>query len=73
MGSGWATRDLDLLRVEEETVVRCGKCLNIMFVSRTLGHSDAAITLRVYGHLFDREAHADRARAAMDAAIGATA
>ena len=47
-----------------------GDALNIMFVSRTLGHWNASITVNVYGHLFDREAHADRARAAMDAAIG---
>ena len=38
-------------------------------VSRTLRRSDAAITLRVYGHLFDREQHAVRAPEAMDAAI----
>ena len=43
--------------------------LNIIFVSRTLGHSNASITLNTYGHLFDREQHAERARTAMDAAL----
>ncbi len=46
--------------------------LDIVFISRTLGHSNPSITLNVYGHLFDREQHGDRARATMDAAIGGT-
>ncbi len=41
-----------------------------MYLSRQLGHANASITLNVYGHLFDREQHAERARSAMDAALG---
>ncbi len=44
--------------------------LDVVFVSRQLGHADAAITLRVYAKLFDRARHADAARAAMEARYG---
>jgi integrase len=44
--------------------------LNVVYVSRALGHANPSITLNVYGHLFDREHHAERARSAMDSAIG---
>jgi integrase len=43
--------------------------LNVVYVSRALGHANPSITLNVYGHLFDREQHAERARTAMDAAL----
>jgi len=36
-----------------------GEGLNVVYVSRQLGHSDPSITLRVYAHLFDREQHAE--------------
>lgn len=45
--------------------------LNIVYVSRVLGHANPSITLNVYGHLFARAEHAERARAAMDTALGA--
>src|SRR5262245_59180110 len=41
-----------------------GEGLNVVYVSRQLGHADPAITLRVYAHLFDRERHAEQARRA---------
>lgn len=41
-----------------------------MFVSRQLGHANAAITLKVYAHLFDAERHARAAREQMEADYG---
>jgi hypothetical protein len=35
-----------------------------------LGHADPAITLRVYAKLFDRQRHAEAARAALEARYG---
>ena len=46
--------------------------LNVVYVSRQLGHSSPSITLNVYGHLFDRERHAEQAGTAMDAVLGHT-
>jgi integrase len=42
-----------------------------VFVSRQLGHANAAITLKVDAHLFDAERHADQARARLEADYGA--
>jgi integrase len=42
-----------------------------VFVSRQLGHANAAITLKVYAHLFDAERHAADARAKLEAEYGA--
>jgi integrase len=42
-----------------------------VFVSRQLGHTNAAITLKVYVHLFDAERHAASARDRLDAEYGA--
>jgi integrase len=42
-----------------------------VFVSRQLGHANAAITLKVYAHLFDAERHANEARAQLEANYGA--
>jgi integrase len=44
--------------------------LNVVYVSRQLGHANPSITLTVYAHLFARSEHAERARSAMDAALG---
>jgi integrase len=44
--------------------------LDVVYVSRTLGHADPGITLKRYAHLWDAHAHGDRARAAQDAALG---
>lgn len=41
-----------------------------VFVSRQLGHANPAITLRIYAHLFDGEAQADRMRTALEARFG---
>jgi integrase len=41
--------------------------LNIVFVSRQLGHANATITLEVYAHLFEQADHATAARNALDA------
>lgn len=41
--------------------------LNVVFVSRQLGHANANITLEVYAHLFARADHADTAKAALEA------
>ncbi len=40
--------------------------LNVVFVSRQLGHSNPSITLKVYAHLFDHADHATAAREALD-------
>lgn len=42
-----------------------------VFVSRQLGHTNAAITLRVYAHLFDAERHAREAREGLEGEYGA--
>jgi integrase len=42
-----------------------------VFVSRQLGHANAAITLKVYAHLFDAERHAAQAREGLEADYGA--
>jgi hypothetical protein len=36
-----------------------------------MGHKDAGFTLRVYGHLFARAEHAQRANDALEARYGA--
>jgi len=41
--------------------------LNVVFVSRQLGHATPSITLGVYAHLFERADHATAARAALEA------
>lgn len=43
--------------------------LNVVFVSRQLGHSSPDITLRVYAHLFDAAEHAGRARAVLEGVL----
>jgi integrase len=42
-----------------------------VFVARQLGHANAAITLKVYAHLFDAERHASEAREGLEADYGA--
>jgi integrase len=42
-----------------------------VFVSRQLGHANAAITLKVYAHLFDAARHSREAREQLEAAYGA--
>ena len=41
--------------------------LNIVYVSRQLGHATPSFTLDVYSHLFDRAEHAKRASRALEA------
>jgi len=45
--------------------------LNVVFVSRQLGHATPAITLAVYAHLFDHAQHAQAARNALQTGFGA--
>jgi hypothetical protein len=45
--------------------MRIGSGLDVVFVSRQLGHANPNVTLRVYAHVFARREHADRARAAL--------
>lgn len=42
--------------------------VDVLTVSRRLGHANASITLNVYGHLIER--NEDKAAAALDAAFG---
>jgi integrase len=42
-----------------------GSGLDVLFVSRQLGHANPNVTLRVYAHVFAHREHADRARAAL--------
>ncbi len=44
--------------------------LNIVYVSRQLGHATPAFTLNVYSHLFDRAEHAQRASRALEEGFG---
>jgi integrase len=41
--------------------------LDVVFVSRQLGHANPNVTLRTYAHLFARREHAERAKAALEA------
>jgi integrase len=43
--------------------------LNVVFVSRQLGHASSSFTLDVYGGLFDRAEHARRATEGLEAAF----
>lgn len=45
--------------------------LDVVFVSRQLGHASPNVTLSVYAHLFARREHAERAKAALEASYGA--
>lgn len=47
-----------------------GQGLDVTFVADQLGHSDPAITLRVYAKLFDPKRRRDEARARLEAAFG---
>jgi integrase len=47
--------------------------LNVVYVSRQLGHAHPGITLEVYSHLFAQRDHAVAARAALDVSYTATA
>jgi integrase len=47
--------------------------LNVVYVSRQLGHANPSVTLGVYAHLFDRADHAATARGALDASYEAMA
>jgi integrase len=45
--------------------------MNVVFVSRQLGHANPTITLGVYAHLFERADHATAARDALDTSYAA--
>ena len=45
--------------------------LNVVYVSRQLGHANPAITLSVYSHQFDQAQHAERTSALLEASFGA--
>ena len=47
------------------------KKLNVVFVSRQLGHASPTITLDVYAHLFEQADHAVAAREALEASYTA--
>lgn len=44
--------------------------LNLVYVSRQLGHSSPRFTLDVYGGLFDHAEHARRASESLEAEFG---
>ena len=44
--------------------------LNVVFISRQLGHASARFTLDVYGGLFDRAEHGRRAQEALETGFG---
>jgi len=48
------------------TSLLIAKGLDVVFVSRQLGHASPAITLSVYAHLFAQAQHAAAARAALE-------
>jgi hypothetical protein len=43
---------------------------DVIDVAAQLGHAKPSITMDVYGHLFDRQRHADETRAALEARYG---
>ena len=43
---------------------------DVVFVSRQMGHANAAITLSIYAHLFDGARHADCTREALESGFG---
>lgn len=45
--------------------------VDIVFISRQLGHANPAVTLKVYAHLFARAKHAAAARSALEAGYAA--
>jgi integrase len=45
--------------------------MNVVFVSRQLGHANPTITLGVYAHLFERADHAEAARKALETSYAA--
>lgn len=47
--------------------------LNIVFVSRQLGHANPSVTLSTYARLFQQADHAAKARDALDASYEGTA
>jgi integrase len=47
--------------------------LNVVFVSRQLGHANPTVTLSTYAHLFERRDHAHAAREALEASHAAMA
>ena len=47
------------------------KGLNVVFVSRQLGHANPNVTLSTYAHLFERADHAAAAREALEASYEA--
>ena len=49
------------------------KGLNVVFVSRQLGHANPTVTLSTYAHLFERADHAQAASEALEASYAATA
>jgi integrase len=63
-----AIRWHDLRHTAASLLIASG--LDVVYVSRALGHANPSITLRIYAHLWDAAEHAEAARAAMDAALG---
>jgi integrase len=47
------------------------KRLDVVFVSRQLGHANANVTLSVYAHLFAQREHAEAERQALEASYPA--
>jgi integrase len=47
------------------------KGLEVVFVSRQLGHANPTVTLGTYAHLFERADHAQAAREALEASYAA--
>src|SRR5215211_7606219 len=56
-----------LRHTHASTLIAAG--LDVLTISRRLGHGSPSITLTVYGHLFKTD---DRAAAIMEAALGGT-
>jgi len=58
--------------VTPDPLLLIAKGLNVVYVSRQLGHPNPSITLEVYAHLFDRADHAASARHALDSSYTAS-
>jgi integrase len=46
------------------------RSVDSVFISRQMGHSSPAVTWEIYAHEFDRAAHAEAAKAALDSELG---
>jgi integrase len=62
----WARRALVPLAPARVGLAPDREGLNVVYVSRQLGHANPTVTLSTYAHLFERADHATAAREALE-------